>query len=97
MSGQRATTVIRITTTADGGVRTVKVDGRLLSGETAELVRACQGSLGSLVIDLSDLHSADDEGVTVLKDLRAHGAKLRGARLYLSTLLEDQAGPRARD
>ena len=89
--------MIRITTTLDGGVKTVKVDGRLLSGETAELVRACQGSLGSLVIDLSDLRFADDEGVRVLKDLRASGAKLRGARLYLSTLLEDQADLRARD
>ena len=89
--------MIRITTTLKGSVRTVKVDGRLLlSGEAAELVRSCQDSTGALVIDLSELSFADDEGVRVLKDLRAHGAKLRGARLYLSTLLEDQADPRAR-
>ena len=89
------TTVIRITTTLEGSVRTVKVDGRLLSGETTELIHTCEGSVGSLVIDLSDLHFADDEGVRVLKDLRTCGARLRGARLYLSTLLRDQADPRA--
>ena len=90
-------TVIRITTRLDGSVRTVQVDGRLLSGEIAELSRACQGPCDSLVIDLSDLSFADDGGVRVLKELRANGAKLHGAGLYLSTLLQDQADPRARD
>ena len=78
-------------------MRIVKVDGRLLSAETAELVRACQDSVGSLVIDLSELLFADDEGVRVLKDLPVHGATLRGSRLYVSTLLEDQADARAPD
>ena len=78
------------------GERTVKVDGQLLSGDTVELVRACQGSDGTLVIDLSDLRFADDEGVRVLKDLRAHGATLRDARLYMAALLENQADPRTR-
>ena len=94
--GVRVTIVIRITTTLNESGRTVKVDGRLLSGDTEELVRACQGSVDTLVIDLSDLRFADDEGMRVLKDLRAHGATLRDARLYLSTLLENQADPRAR-
>ena len=97
MLGHRVTTVIRITTRLNGSVRTIKVDGRLLSGETAELVRACEGPVGTLVIDLSDLSFADDGGVRVLKELRANGAKLHGARLYVSTLLEDQVDPRARD
>ena len=88
--------MIRITTVLKGSVRTIKEDGRLLSDETAEVLRSCQGSSGSLVIDLSDLSFADDEGVRVLKDLRAHGAKLCGARIYLSTLLEDQADAGAR-
>src|SRR5262245_38840161 len=88
-----ATTMIRITTRLEGSLRTIKVDGRLLSSETAELVRACQGSAGTLVIDLSDLSFADDGGVRVLKELRENGAKLHGIRLYLSTLLEDQADP----
>ena len=78
-------------------MRTIKVDGRLLSGETAELMRACQGPVGTLIIDLSDLSFADAGGVRVLKELRANGATLRGSRLYLSTLLQDQAAPRAGD
>ena len=89
--------MIRITTRLTGSLSTIKVDGRLLSGDTAELVRACQGSCGTLVIDLSDLSFADDEGVSVLKDLRAQGATLRGARLYVATLLRDQADAGARD
>ena len=84
--------MIRITTTLQGRGTTVKVDGRLVSGDTEELIGACRGSAGDLVVDLSDLRFADDAGVRVLRDLQARGAMLRGVRLYLATLLgEDQA------
>ena len=79
--------MIRITTTVRGGVTTVKADGRLLSGDTAELIRVCEGCSAPFVIDLSDLSFADDEGATALKKLRARGATLVGTRPYIATVL----------
>ncbi len=70
---------------------TIKADGRLLSGDTAELLRACQQYSGSVVIDLSDLSFADREGMAVLRMLRGCGARLVGARPYVARALEDEA------
>ena len=82
--------VIRITASVKNSCLTVKADGRLLSGDTAELIRACQGSSGSVVIDLSDLFFADREGIAVLKMLRGRGARLVGARPYVALVLEEE-------
>ena len=83
--------VIRITTTVNGSVTTIKADGRLLSGDTAELIGACDGCRAPVVIDLSDLTFADDEGARVLKKLRAGGATLVGARPYLAMVLKEDS------
>ena len=74
-----------------GRVTTVKADGRLMSGDTAELVRVCEGCEVPVVIDLSDLTFADDEGADVLKKLRAGGATLLGARPYVAMVLTEGA------
>ena len=81
--------VIRITTTVSGGVTTVKADGRLLSADTAELIRACDVCPAPLVVDLSDLTFADDEGAEVLKKLRTDGATLQGARPYVAMVIKE--------
>ena len=83
--------VIRITTTVKGGVTTIKADGRLMSEDAAELMRVCEGSDVPVVIDLSDLTFADDEGVAVLKKLRAGGATLVGARPYVAIVLKEES------
>ena len=82
--------VIRITATVKAGVTTIKADGRLLSGDAAELLRLCEGCSAPVVLDLSDLSFADAEGAKVLKNLQAHGAKLVGTRPYVALVLEEE-------
>jgi len=84
---------LRITETLKGSIMTVKVDGRLVSGDTEVLVQACQPHSGTLVVDLSDLHFADDAGICVLQELKAQGARIVGARPYLSLQLTEPDGP----
>ncbi len=85
--------MLRITETLKGSIMTVKVDGRLVSGETEVLVEACEGHRGTLVVDLSDLHFADDAGIRVLQELKAQGARIVGARPYLSLQIAERDGP----
>ena len=73
------------------GVTTVKADGRLMSGDTVELMRVCEGCDVPVVIDLSDLTFADDDGAMVLKKLRAGGATLVGARPYVAMVLKEES------
>jgi hypothetical protein len=84
--------MLRITKTLKGSIMTVKVDGRLVAAETEVLVQACQRHPDTLVVDLSDLHFADDAGIRVLQKLKAHGARIVGARPYLSLQLAEQDG-----
>jgi anti-anti-sigma regulatory factor len=63
-----------------------------VSGDTGVLVQACQPHSGALVVDLSDLHFADDEGISVLQELKAQGARIVGARPYLSLQLAEPDG-----
>ena len=85
--------MIRITKTVKDSILTIKLDGRLVFGETVVLVEACGGHLGALVVDLSDLHFADDVGVGVLRELQAQGARIVNARPYLSLRLESRDHP----
>ena len=73
------------------GVTTIKPAGRLLSADTAELMRVCEGCEVPVVIDLSDLTFADDEGAMVLRKLRAGGATLVGARPYVAMVLKEES------
>ena len=83
--------VIRIaTTTMKGGATTIKADGRLVSADTAELMGVCERCSGPVVIDLSDLSFADDDGAAVLRKLRAGGARLVGTRPYVAMLLDEE-------
>ena len=59
----------RITINAEQ--KSLKIDGRLAGAPVKELERAWEAIRGKLVIDLSDLHSAHDAGIRLLKVLRA--------------------------
>ena len=85
--------MLRISKTQKGSILTIKVDGRLVSDETEVLVEACQGHPSPLVVDLSDLHFADDAGIRVLQKLKAQGARIVGARPYVSLQLAEQDDP----
>ena len=85
--------MIHITTTLSGSTLTIKVDGRLVSGETEVLVGTYAGHHGPLVVDLADLHFADDAGIGVLRELQAQGASIVSARPYLALQLADGDDP----
>ena len=82
--------MIRITTTAEGGVTTIKADGRLVSENAAELMGVWERCSGPVIVDLSGLSFADDEGAATLKKMRAGGAKLVGTRPYVALLLGEE-------
>ena len=85
--------MLRISKTQKDSIVTIKVDGRLVSDETDVLAEACEGHRSSLVVDLSDLHFADDAGIRILLELKAQGARIIGARPYLSLQIAEQDDP----
>lgn len=78
---------LRITSNESEPTARRKLDGRLTGEEVLEVRRACAGTEGRLVLDLTDLQFADRQGVSVLRDLRAQGAQLIGVSHYLGLLL----------
>jgi anti-anti-sigma regulatory factor len=83
---------LRVTMTEREGSTTVYVDGRLTAGTLGELERLVRAIKGPVVIDLSNLLSADDAGVAQLRTLARQGARLFGASPYVALLLEDERG-----
>jgi len=78
---------IRITKTSDGRETVLCVDGQLRSENVAELTREYRSVEGPLVLDLSNLQSADEAGVDVLLELISTGTRIRGASPYIELLL----------
>ena len=68
--------------TNEAGRRTVRVAGRLKIAHVPELLTACAGS-PVLVLDLSDLISADVAGIEALRRMRTSGAILVGTPGYI--------------
>ena len=69
--------------------RTVlRIAGRLQSADVSELDKETQSVEGPLVLDLSELMSADKAGIERLRELQAEGAELRGASRYVQMLLD---------
>jgi len=79
---------LRISEIAESAGTTLKVDGRLSGEEVGELAKAGAACTGPVTLDLSGLLFADDDGVSVLRELQAHGADLRNVPPYISLLLE---------
>jgi len=75
---------LRISTT---GPARLKLDGVLTGAEVTELRRACAAVNERLVFDLTDLQTADRQGVSALRELRAAGAEIIGASPYIRMLL----------
>lgn len=61
--------------------------GRLTAEVVPEFLRVCAERAANAVLDLSDLHFADRQGVRVLRELKAQGAQLIGVSHYLGLLL----------
>jgi anti-anti-sigma regulatory factor len=65
----------------------LKLDGRLTVEVVPELRRVCAELEANVVLDLTDLRFADRQGVSVLRELRAEGARLINVSHYLGLLL----------
>ena len=69
--------------------RTVlRIAGRLQCGDVSELDKEIRTVDGPLVLDLSELLSADTAGIERICDLQARGAELRGVSPYAQMLLK---------
>ena len=78
---------VRITRAIDGQQTVLQVAGRLESADLSELDKEIRSLDGPLVLDLSELLSADEAGIEKLRVLAAGRAELRGASHYVQMLL----------
>jgi hypothetical protein len=79
----------RIQVLQDADRRTVSVAGRLEQVHVPDLVCACTADSGSVILDLTDLLSADRVAIDALHRLRAEGVELVGLARYLRFTLDD--------
>jgi anti-anti-sigma regulatory factor len=82
--------MLRIEIADDGPTPVVRVAGRLSGDAVDEVGRASDRIGGPFVLDLSEVVSADDAGISLLRALRTGGAELWGLSPYLRVLLEDE-------
>lgn len=78
---------IRITKTVVDCQTVLKVDGWLKADDVEELSRACRSVEGATALDLSELQSADRDGVVVLRELVSLGVDVCNASPYMELLL----------
>ena len=69
--------------TDDPGI--LRLEGRLRAEEVPELERSAAAGIRAL--DLSDLLSADEEGLAAIRRLRDRGVEIRNPSHYLAMLL----------
>ena len=73
--------------------RVVRLAGRLGEAQVPELLIACADS-GPLLLDLSDLLSADAAGLEALRRVEARGATFVGVPGYIQLQLQSQSRTR---
>jgi len=81
---------IRIEVSSENTGTTVSVAGRLEGLGVHELLEVCNAASGELVLELTDLRSADPRGVEAIQELLRVGAKLEGASSFVRLLLDDR-------
>ena len=90
------TLAFRITSVSGEDETIIRLEGRLSAKRIEDLKKAVQAEPGTVLLDLSDLRSADAEGVLALRSISAKGAKLIGASPFIRQLL-DEASSRGKD
>ena len=80
---------LKITTTAET-VTAIKIEGELLREGVLEFKTACESVDGPIGFDLTDLVTADAEGVRALRELLGTRARLLDASPYIKLLLESE-------
>ena len=82
---------IHVSETKHHGGTALKIDGHLKAADVAELRKACQLAQGINVLDLSDLQSADRDGLTMLLELVSLGLQIQNASPYLELLMKSKS------
>lgn len=82
---------VRITRTMDADETILQVDGQLRFEDVDELAREYRSVQGPLVLELSNLQSADTVGVETLLELASMGAEIRGVSPYVDLLLRKES------
>lgn len=72
---------------ADGTV--LRIDGRLEAQDVAEVHRSFRTARPPIVLELTNLQSAEWPGIDALRDLQAQGAQIRGATAFIQLLMQD--------
>jgi hypothetical protein len=80
--------VFRLIVSEAADLTTIGVVGRLGDDAVVILGDACGEARRPLVLDLSDLTSASDAGVLLLRRLTGEGVHLLGASRYMRLLLD---------
>ncbi|MDX2501336.1 MAG: hypothetical protein QNL14_12645 [Deltaproteobacteria bacterium] len=83
---------IRIDLITDGPETVIHIAGRLAGTAIAELKKTCDPMQDSVVIDLSSLFFADDEGINAIRAMADKGAQVHGASPFVQLLLDDAPG-----
>jgi anti-anti-sigma regulatory factor len=78
---------LRLSVSREDGATVVHVDGRLAVHGVRDLESTVSGAAGPVVLDLSNLLSADDAGVAALRLMVERGVQLRETSPYVSLLL----------
>ena len=80
----------RIMTDTEPDASVIRIEGDLRVEEIEELDRVSGEAGRPLVLDLTNLRSADADGLRALASLVKRGAELRGASPYIQMRLESE-------
>jgi hypothetical protein len=67
---------------------TLQVDGRLDTSNVEALLGVAEDMPGPFKLDLSNLLSADEKGISIILELLDDGAELSGANAYFKLLID---------
>ena len=81
---------IRLTLTVNDTETVVHADGRLSRLGVGELEAVVRTTSGPVTFDLTNLLSADDAGVAVLRSFADRGIRLVGVSPYMTLLLKSE-------
>ena len=82
---------IRITKTIDSETTVLHVAGGLMSEDMCLLSTESQNIDGPMALELSELKTADPDGVAMLREIASLGAELRGVTPYIDLLLKGES------
>ncbi len=79
----------RITSSSDKNNTTIRVEGRLDAEGVEDLMKEIQLAAAPVHLELSDLQSADIEGVRALRSCSVKGVKITRSSPYIRQLLDE--------